>query len=390
MQKAKSKKQNNTFKRYYPLALDINAKKCAVIGAGNVAFQKIKKLRNYGANIFVIAPAIKSLEIKNLAKKGEINFIQDSYQKKYLKNAILVIAATDDKKLNAKIKKDAAEEKALVNVVDDKKLCQFICPAIIEKNRLQIAITTHGQNAKKSRQTRETLEKNFFAKNKIIKIGTRSSPLALAQVNEFINAFQKIKPNQAFEIITFHTKGDYDKKNPIEQVDFYKTLEAALLEGKIDIALHSAKDIDEKVEKNNLEKLQVLALSPSIDKREALVSQNNYTLKTLPKNAKIGASGKRRMEQIKKIRPDIQTVRIRGNIGERLNLIKEKKLAGIIVAMAALKRLGLSFLASEIISQKIMPPHKLQGRLAIEIRRKDKQTKKILIKPLKKMLYEVL
>ena len=356
------------------------------MGAGAIAYKKIKKLLNYNPQIEIIAQEIKSKEIKNLIKKKKVKFKQAQYDKNILDKAKLVIAATNDRKLNSQIKYDTENFGALVNVVDDKKLCEFICPAIIEKSGLQIAITTHGQNPKKARLTRETLEKHFNILNQnIIRLGTRKSPLALAQVDEFITAFQKIKPNQKFEILTFNNQGDKDKKSNIEKVSFCNRLEQALVKKEIDIALHSAKDLDQKI--NN--KLKILALSKSIDKNEALVSKNNLTLKNLPQNARIGASGQRRREQLAKIRPDLKLVTIRGNIGERLELIRTKKLDGIIVAMIALKRLGLSFLASEIISQKIMPAHPLQGSLAIQICADNLETQKLLGSTLTKMKYQI-
>ena len=338
-------------RKYYPLSLDIQDQKCVVVGAGIVAYQKIKKLLIYRPQILVIAKEIKSPEIAKLTKTKKINFKQTQYNKKFLAQAILVIAATNNKKLNSQIQKDAKKANILVNVVDDKKLCQFICPAIIETNRLQIAITTHGQNPKKAREAREILEKNLhiFDSKKIIKLGTRKSPLALTQVNEFIAAFHKIKPSQIFQIITFDNQGDIDKKSKIENISFSNKIEEALEKKEIDMALHSAKDIDEQIDSKNKSNLMVLWLSKSIDAHEALVSPKDYTLKTLPKNARVGASGQRRREQLKQIRPDLKLVPIRGNIEERLGLIEKKKLDGVIIAMAALKRLGLDFLASDLL-----------------------------------------
>ena len=380
-------------KKYYPLSLDIENKKCIVVGAGTVAYKKIQKLLIYKPKIEVVSKEIKSTEIAKLIKEKKIKFIQTEYNKNILDKAVLIIAATNDKNLNSQIQKDAKNKGILVNVVDDKKLCQFICPAIVEKDGLQIAITTHGQNPKKARIARETLERNFdiFNKKEIIKIGARPSPLSLTQVHEFISAFNKIKPNQIFEIIIFNTKGDCDKKSKIEQIDFHQSLDLALLNNKIDIAIHSAKDVDNIVEsetKGMKNKLQILALSPCIDNHEALISPKDYTLETLPKNARVGASSRRR-EQFKKLRKDLTFVFIRGNINERLMLIKEKKLDAIIIAMAALKRLGLDFLASQVIPNKIMPAHPLQGYLAIQIRRDDKDLKNNLLPTFKKMDYKI-
>jgi len=130
--------------------------------------------------------------------------------------------------------------------------------------------------------------------------------------------------------------------------------------------------------------MEVFALSESIHPLDALVvhprlqTKGMFTLQTLPKNARLGVSGKRRREQVQAIRPDLELIPIRGNINERLALIEKENLDGIIIAMAALMRLGLDFLASETISDTIMPPHPLQGKLAMEIRKDDEMTKKIM------------
>lgn len=377
--------KKNIHKRYYPLSLDIEGKKVVVVGAGNIAWKKIKKLLIYKPKIEVVAKEIKSSEIAKLIKNKKINFQKSQYNKKILPNATLIIAATSNKKLNSQIQLDA-KARVLVNVVDDKKKCEFICPAVIEKNGLQIAITTHGQNPKKARIARETLEKNFniFSKN-YLRLGTRSSPLAFVQVLEFLNKFRQFKSRINFVIEPFYNQGDYDKKSPIEKVSFYDRLEKALIKKEIDIALHSAKDLDGYIDP----RVETLAFSKSIHPLEAFVSRNNLCLKDLPLKARIGASGVRRMEQLKKIRKDFKLVRIRGNIEERLSLIKKENLDGIIIAMAALKRLGLDFLATEIIPKEVMSPPLLQGKLAIQVRRDDLEIKKLLIPILKKMGYEL-
>lgn len=364
-------------KTYFPLALDVTGKNCIVIGAGKVGWQKAEKLMSYGAAVSIIAREVRSPEIAHQISQRGIRFLGNEYEKSLLQGALLVFAATNDTHLNARIRRDAEAMGILVNVADDREKCRFISTAVIEQEGLQISIATHGKSSLRSRRTRQFLERNMaLLSSTPLRIGSRGSALALYQVAEFLRDF----PQQNFLVQIFHTDGDTDKITPIERVNFFDTLETALRQQKIDIALHSAKDVDKGVAHD----MEVFALSESIHPLDALVvhprlqTKGKFTLQTLPKNARLGVSGKRRREQVQVIRPDLELIPIRGNINERLALIEKENLDGIIIAMAALMRLGLDFLASETISDTIMPPHPLQGKLAMEIRKDDEMTKKIM------------
>lgn len=144
--------------RYYPVFLNPENKKVLVFGGGKVAERKIRSLIKSGANdLTVISPTITNT-IKKYIEKGYIKHIQREYKKNDLKNAFLVIAATNDKTANEKISKEA---KCLVNVVDTPELCNFIVPSIVNRGFLYIAISTCGISPALSKAIRKEIEVRF-------------------------------------------------------------------------------------------------------------------------------------------------------------------------------------------------------------------------------------
>lgn len=208
----------------------------------------------------------------------------------------------------------------------------------------------------------------------ILRVGTRPSPLAIKQAQEI----EKLIPDVKFEIIPIFTKGDKDKTTPLPLVleeDFFtQEIEQALLEGKIDAAIHSAKDLEEKIPDG----LKIIAVTKSISPYEALVSNKGYKLINLPAGSRVGTSSLKRKEALLKFRPDLVVEDIRGNINERLDQLDQGKFDAIIMAYAALIRLGYEKRASEIIGEDIIVPHPLQGSLTIEIR-KDRSDLDLLL-----------
>ncbi|MGB9677031.1 MAG: hydroxymethylbilane synthase [Candidatus Ratteibacteria bacterium] len=212
---------------------------------------------------------------------------------------------------------------------------------------------------------------------KIYRIGTRPSNLALKQVEEIIKKLEKINIKMEYEIIKIETTGDIDKKTSlsfVEGTDFFTDkIEEKLLEGEIDFAVHSAKDLPDKIR----EGLFIAAITKPLDPYDAFVSKDSKKLQDLEYGARIGTSSENRKKQLKNFRPDFEIVDIRGNIEERIKLIEKLKLDGIVVAKCALIRLGLEDLISQTIPFEIIKPHPLQGCLAVEIRKDDYELKKI-------------
>jgi precorrin-2 dehydrogenase/sirohydrochlorin ferrochelatase len=142
---------------YYPAFLDLKGKKAIVIGGGKVAERKVLTLLKSGADITVISPKITK-KIDSEKTKGRIKHISRQYRKGDLKNAFLVIAATDSPIINEQISKDSP---CLVNVVDTPSLCNFIVPSIVNRGYLTIAISTSGISPALSRSIRKELEKLY-------------------------------------------------------------------------------------------------------------------------------------------------------------------------------------------------------------------------------------
>ncbi len=204
--------------------------------------------------------------------------------------------------------------------------------------------------------------------NAIIKIGVRTSLLAYKQGREAI----KILKGNKTELITIATKGDKDKKTPLRLTEnsnfFTYEIEEALRKKEIDIGVHSAKDLEEDMPKD----LTIALKTNSISKYDCLVSKNNLTLKNLAFYSVIGTSSVNRSKAVKKYRKDLITKDIRGNVDERLRQLDQGKYDAVIVAYAAMVRLGLKNQVSEILPFSVIKPHPLQGRLALQVLKENK------------------
>lgn len=210
------------------------------------------------------------------------------------------------------------------------------------------------------------MESNLF-----FRIGTRRSPLALRQVIEAVSYLREFYPDLRTKTVCIDTYGDKDKTTPISEIEgtdfFTREIDEALLRNEIDFAVHSAKDLPDKIPDG----LCIAAITKSIDPYDALVSKNNLKLDELPYGAKIGTSSQRRKMQLKAYRNDFKIVDIRGNIQERLEKLKKSDLEAIIVAGCALMRFGLEQRITQRLPFEILRPHPLQGSLAIVARKKD-------------------
>ena len=212
-------------------------------------------------------------------------------------------------------------------------------------------------------------------------VGTRGSSLALSQTNIVINMIKQIHPDIEFEIKIIKTKGDILKNIAIDKIGgkkiFVKEIERELLEGTIDMAVHSMKDMPGDLPKG----LKLSSTPLREDYRDVFVFREGInSLDELPKGAKIGTGSKRRKYQILAYRPDLNIVPIRGNVETRIKKIETENLDGVILAAAGIKRLGLN-LGSRIfyIDKKIMLPSPTQGILAIEIRGYDEKMDNLLL-----------
>lgn len=214
--------------------------------------------------------------------------------------------------------------------------------------------------------------------DRTLRIGTRTSLLALRQVEEVLGHLRGLCPKMSFVAIGIDTLGDKDKITPISELEgtdfFTREIDEALLRSDIDFAVHSAKDLPDEIPRG----LVLAAITKSPYPYDVLVSKNNLRIDQLPYAAKIGASSQRRKMQLKSYRNDFNIVDIRGNIHERIKRLYEAGLDAIVVAGCALMRLGLEHLITERISPEILKPHLLQGCLAIVARKDDSDLIKLL------------
>ena len=214
---------------------------------------------------------------------------------------------------------------------------------------------------------------------KHVVIGSRGSILALAQANLVKNSLEANYPDLTFEIKEIVTSGDKDLKSNWENSNaslksfFTKEIEQELLEGQIDIAVHSMKDMPAVSPKG----LICGAIPDREDARDVLISKNGF-LVTLPQGAKIGTSSLRRVMNLKAIRPDFEIKHLRGNIHTRLKKLETEDYDAIILAAAGLKRTGMADKITEYLSGEAFPPAPAQGVLYIQCRENDEEIKEIL------------
>jgi precorrin-2 dehydrogenase / sirohydrochlorin ferrochelatase len=145
---------------YYPIFVNIQGKKCVVVGGGHVAFRKVRMLLDSGADVTVISPTLHP-DLAPLVEKKAIHLIQRNYRPGDLKGAILVIAATDVKKTNRRVAEDAKKAGRLVNVVDDAGPSDFIIPSFFRRENLIIAVSTEGVSPALARKIRTKLEESI-------------------------------------------------------------------------------------------------------------------------------------------------------------------------------------------------------------------------------------
>lgn len=145
---------------YYPVFLNINNKRCVVIGGGQVALRKVKALLERGAKVDVISPELCS-ELINLAESRQIHVFRKHYQPGDLRGAFLAIAATNDSEINCQVAEEARSQAVLVNVVDDAENSDFISPATVRRGDVTIAVSTAGLSPALARKIRTKLEQDF-------------------------------------------------------------------------------------------------------------------------------------------------------------------------------------------------------------------------------------
>ncbi|OQY44077.1 MAG: hydroxymethylbilane synthase [Desulfobacteraceae bacterium 4572_87] len=207
-----------------------------------------------------------------------------------------------------------------------------------------------------------------------IRIGTRGSKLALTQSEWVKEQLERRHSGIRVDLVKIKTTGDKILDVPLSKVGgkglFVKEIEEALLENRVDVAVHSMKDVPAQLPDD----LMLSTFPPREDPSDALISGEQQRLDQLPKGARIGTSSLRRGAQLLHFRPDLTIVSLRGNVDTRLGKLKSGDLQAIILAAAGLNRLGLSNLITQTIPFHQLLPAVGQGALGLEVRRVDQKT----------------
>jgi hydroxymethylbilane synthase len=203
---------------------------------------------------------------------------------------------------------------------------------------------------------------------KRLRIGTRGSLLARTQTGMVVEQLRAANPGVEIETQIIQTTGDVQRNVPFAQVGtkgmFVKEIEQALLDGSIDVGVHSLKDMPSELP----EGLELSCVPRREDPLDALLSRNNLPFSELPLNAVVGTSSLRRQAQLRALRPDIEVRELRGNLDTRMRKLDDGEYDAIMLAVAGLNRLGLAARITERLSPVICVPAAGQGALALETR----------------------
>jgi hydroxymethylbilane synthase len=212
---------------------------------------------------------------------------------------------------------------------------------------------------------------------KPLRIGTRGSALALWQARSVAKALHGLTGAEP-ELIIIKTTGDKFQQASFSQIGgkgvFIKELEDALLEERVDLAVHSMKDVPTELPPG----LTIAAIGKREDVRDALLSSNGAKLASLPRGARVGTSSLRRQSQLLHARRDLQMLELRGNVDTRIAKVKRGDYDAIVLAKAGLDRLGLSDNISEVLPYEVSLPAAGQGAIGIEARSGDAETLRAL------------
>ena len=209
-------------------------------------------------------------------------------------------------------------------------------------------------------------------------LGTRGSKLALCQSEWFQSSLHRVAPEVQVTLQKIQTTGDKIVDAPLAKIGgkglFVKEIEEALIDGTIDLAVHSMKDVPAQLPKG----LEILCVPPREDARDALISRDGCSFKDLPQGARVGTASLRRQAQLLNARPDLRIEMLRGNLDTRLRKLKEGRFDAIVLAAAGLRRLAWGHEITEYLDPAVSLPAIGQGALGIEGRSDDHFVRSIL------------
>jgi hydroxymethylbilane synthase len=213
-----------------------------------------------------------------------------------------------------------------------------------------------------------------------LRIGTRGSPLALAQARQLRGRLMAAHglAEGTIEIVVIRTSGDRIQDRPLAEVGgkglFTREIEEALAARAIDVAVHSAKDMPTVLPDG----LVLSAVLPREDARDAFIGRRAATLRDLPAGSRVGTASLRRQAMVRRLRPDIAVVPFRGNVETRLKKLDDGVVDATLLALAGLKRLGLAHVATAVLAVEDFLPAVGQGAIALETRADDAATRDLM------------
>jgi hydroxymethylbilane synthase len=214
--------------------------------------------------------------------------------------------------------------------------------------------------------------------NRELRIGTRGSLLAVAQAGQVAAVLQRRHPSLKPVLVRITTSGDKMPHIPLAGVGgkglFIKEIEEALLEGTVDAAVHSMKDVPTDIAPG----LIIAAILEREDPFDALISRRGEKLRALPAGAKVGTSSLRRRAQLLQSRPDLTVVPLRGNLDTRLRKLRTEELDAVVVAAAGMRRIGREQEITDILPIEVSMPAVAQGALGVEVRAEDTETRDLV------------
>ena len=404
---------------YLPVGLDVRGRPCLVVGGGHVGWRKTQDLLAAGAVVTVISPHFID-ELRSAP--GSVTLVEKEFTRDDVAGMFLVVAATGDEQVNRRVHEAARDAGILVNVVDDAGLSDFIFPSVLSRGLFQVAVLTGGASPTLGQRVRDRLAAEFgpeygewaallaaarprvrravddpvtrrrvFAslacedvlaairtggaagfEEKVaallgqygrLYLGTRGSALARAQADTAAKALAALGIGTGIEQVIIKTTGDRGAALGTVGL-FVREIEHALLAGEIDLAVHSLKDLPVELPPG----LSLAAVLARDDPRDVLVSRDGRELRGLRPGARVGTSSLRRRAEIKAIRPDLEVVELRGNVDTRLRKLDNREVDALVLAGAALVRLGWQDRVTEWLAPQEFTPAPGQGALAIEAR----------------------
>lgn len=393
-----------------PISLRSDGGRAVIVGGGNVAARKAEALLNAGFSLFVVADQIDD-GLRSLLLERGATCEQRRYETGDLEGAQVVIAATDDAELNARIVDDARNARALACDASNPQRGDFTMPAVARVGELTIGVDSGGAAPALSRrivrELAETLGQPYaaavhafaamrsyvkasfsaeergpilreLAERPIAELAampidaicaTRRSELAMTQ-SRWV-AVRLATRGIATTMLGVTTAGDRDRQTPIDRLGtvnvFVKELERALCERRADYAVHSCKDLPSALD----DEFRIAAISPREDPRDAFCSERYADFYALPSGARVGCSSPRRRVALAALRTDLCYDPLRGNVDTRLRKLAAGEYDAIVLAMAGLNRLSAA--AKHVVPFTIdqVVPAAGQGALAIETRAGD-------------------